>query len=231
MEIHIGEKWGKRYDNFRYYIPFKIKYGIKFHDFRKHGEILVHPTMYDEASFIPLENDIIFDIGSQYGDYGLLWEKRNKALVYAFEGLKNNFDEMQIDLKLNKSHINSYNKFIGNGGFISYDEHGNMARMAETSMPDVPTMKIDEFVFENNVVPSIMKIDVEGFEYQVLEGSNKTIEMFHPRITIETHSRELRKKCDEFLVNHGYALKYEGRTVRGKDWMDEVVNLFYGVKK
>ena len=80
QEIHIGEKWGKRYDNFRYYIPFKIKYGIKFHDYRKHGEILVHPTMYDEPSFIPLENDIIFDIGSQYGDYGLLWEKRNKAL-------------------------------------------------------------------------------------------------------------------------------------------------------
>ena len=63
----------------------------------------------------------------------------------------------------------------------------------------------------------LLKIDVEGFELDVLLGAENTIRQFKPRIIIETHSKELRKKCHAFLSSLGYSLKVEGRTVNIKN--------------
>jgi len=69
---------------------------------------------------------------------------------------------------------------------------------------------------------------VEGFEMDVLEGAENTIRQFKPRIIIETHSKDLRKRCHAFLSSLGYSLQVEGRTVTSKmPGMDRVTNLFY----
>ena len=231
MHIHIGNKWGQRYDYARYYIhyvPFKIKYGIKFTHWYKHAEILKDPTMYDKPHFIPEEGNVIFDIGSQYGDYAILWEKRNNAKVYAFELLLRNWIEMQKDIQLNQCNVQAYNMAIGNGENVWYKENSDMATKTEISDNWTTTIPLDDFVEKYNIIPQIIKIDVEGFELNVLEGAKNTLRTYHPKIIIETHSKELRKKCNEFLNNLNYCLFYEGRYGNSNGWMDEIVNLFYG---
>ncbi len=76
--------------------------------------------------------------------------------------------------------------------------------------------------------PDIMKIDVEGFELEVLDGAIKTIKKYHPKIIIETHSRALEKHTNEFLSKSGYKLAHEGRSVYNVNKeFDKVTNLFF----
>ena len=231
--IHIGDRLGKKYDYWRYYILFRLKYGIRFINYTHHWEILKYPKMYIRPGFVPKPEQIIFDIGAQYGDYAMIWEKRDHANVWAFEILPENYMEMQKDLFLNKSSVHIVRIAVGNGNPIEYVSDGNMASYAHSDNPKISTMRIDDFVQKNKIYPHIMKIDVEGFEYEVLEGSIMTINTYHPKIIIETHSSELRKKCDNFLREQEYKLEYEGRKTKGEKWMDEITNLFYeyeGVK-
>ena len=225
--IHIGDRWGKKYDFMRVYVPFVLRYGIRFTHWSKHIEILKDPTMYDRPGFVPTAESVVFDVGSQYGDYALLWEKRNQAVVYAFEALHKNYSEMQLDFALNRSSIQSVRTFVGNGNPVEFENTGTMATRKESLNPHVATMKIDDFVEGNGITPQIVKIDVEGFEYEVLEGMYETLQVFRPKIIMETHSSELRRKCSRFLEDIGYKQWYEGRFTKGTDWMDEVVNLFF----
>ena len=226
--IHIGDKLGAKYDFIRYYVPFRLKYRIKFSDYRKHGEVWKYPKMYVKQGFVPKENEIVFDVGAQYGDYSLVWEKHYKATVFAFELLVQNYTEMMFDLKLNNSRINAYRMAIGNGEKLDFETRGTMAVKSADGSSWITSVKLDDFVYRNQVIPNFIKIDVEGFELDVLEGAKETLSKYHPRIIIETHSRSLRKSCDKFLTNLDYGLWYKGRTVKGSDWMDEVANLFYG---
>jgi hypothetical protein len=87
------------------------------------------------------------------------------------------------------------------------------------------TKTLDSFNFDRI---DLLKIDVEGFEYDVLNGAVNTIRRLKPKIILETHSKELRQKCDDFLKKAGYRLKVEGRTVlSNQKGFDEVTNLFY----
>ena len=228
--IHIGDYWGRKYDFMRFYIPFRLKYNIRFTHWHKHGEIIRCPTMYDNSQFIPGRGSIVFDIGAQYGDFSLLWEKRNHAIVYAFEALPENYAEMQRDFALNKSSTHSILGFVGNGNAVEFENTGTMATRKESMNPHISTMRIDDFVDSSSVIPAFVKIDVEGFEYEVLQGMTETLRKFKPKIIMETHSSELRRKCHRFLTDVGYEQWYEGRMVKGVGvgWMDEVVNLFYG---
>jgi hypothetical protein len=55
----------------------------------------------------------------------------------------------------------------------------------------------------------LIKMDIEGEEYNALKGAIKTIRKFKPKIIIEIHSKNLREKILEFLKNYGYNLVFE----------------------
>ena len=149
MNFSLGEHWGRKYNdlrNYQTYVNFVLRENIKFNNFKKHWEILHDPDMYVSNLFIPMKNEVIFDIGSQYGDYALLWEKRYGAVVYAFELLENNYAEMLIDLKLNKSKIKPFNIAVGDGKNLSYTVRGDMA-INEYSWNFTETARLDDLVF------------------------------------------------------------------------------------
>jgi hypothetical protein len=57
--------------------------------------------------------------------------------------------------------------------------------------------KIDSYVLENSIYPDIIKIDVEGYEYQVIIGAYNTIKEHSPVIFMELHG--------EWIKNNGYS--------------------------
>ena len=153
------------------------------------------------------------------------WAKTFSCKVIAFEPLVNVFNVLEENIKLNDANVSAYNLALGNGEEISGNSDGNM--FCSGGDIKLKSEKLDSFSFER---VDLLKIDVEGFEMEVLKGAENTIRQFKPRIIIETHSKELRKKCHAFLSSHGYSLKVEGRTVTTKSpGMDKITNLFYSV--
>jgi FkbM family methyltransferase len=65
------------------------------------------------------------------------------------------------------------------------------------------TITVDSLVAELNLKPSVIKIDVEGFEDLVLKGAVETLKQYRPTLFIEFHPAELALRgiaTEEVLV-------------------------------
>jgi FkbM family methyltransferase len=74
---------------------------------------------------------------------------------------------------------------------------------------EIESISIDEYVNKNKIVPGFVKIDAENAEYEILAGMDKTIDMFHPIISIEVGDIGARrisesKELISFLINKTY---------------------------
>ena len=211
----------------RYYA--KEKYGLEFSKNSDVLEIFKDNIYSIYEDFIPKPGQTVIDIGAQYGDYAILCSKIYKARVYAFELLPQNFNEILENIKLNgltEDSIKAFNIALGNVNkteMVSYS--GEMANDSNKGEKIKATFQtLDSY----NLKADLLKIDVEGFELEVLEGSVNTIKKYHPRIIIETHSRALEKQTKEFLSKLNYKLKHEGRSVYNVNKeFDKVTNLFF----
>jgi Methyltransferase FkbM domain len=76
---------------------------------------------------------------------------------------------------------------------------------------DIPITTLDFDIEENRLpVPQFVKIDVEGWELEVLRGARKLLEQYHPDLFLEMHGEtmnEKRRKVAEivdYLDSMGY---------------------------
>lgn len=182
--------------------------------------------IYDVNGFVPMAGDVVCDIGASYGDSAIWWSKVKGATVLAFEPLKDIYEILEANISMNKADVSAFNIAIGSGKSISSSREQNMLiKSCEAHHTLVETKKLDDLGIKRM---NILKIDVEGFELDVLNGAIHSIEKLKPRIIIETHSTELRNSCDKFLRNMGYSLEVKGRKIKPEhSWMDVVQNLFY----
>jgi hypothetical protein len=52
-----------------------------------------------------------------------------------------------------------------------------------------------------------IKVDVDGFEMDVLQGAIGVLKKMKVRLLLETHSSKLEDNCNHFLKNLGYRTK------------------------
>jgi FkbM family methyltransferase len=57
-----------------------------------------------------------------------------------------------------------------------------------------------------NLAPDLIKIDVQGFDYNVLVGAADTIKTYRPVIIIESETKKSRNTIGEFLTVRGYSV-------------------------
>jgi FkbM family methyltransferase len=57
-----------------------------------------------------------------------------------------------------------------------------------------------------NLAPDLIKIDVQGFDYNVLLGAVDTIKLYRPVIIIESETKESRNTIGEFLAQLDYTV-------------------------
>lgn len=152
----------------------------------------------------------IFDIGANIGIASIaLSELFPESKVYSFEPQNDNF---QL-LKRNTStfpQIFPFELALGSkSGICSFEVNEKDPRggkLADRKAGEPPTgevavkvVTLDAFVSENNVEkPSVVKMDVEGFELEVLKGGIETLKGVR-YLHLETHSEELTEKCTDFL--------------------------------
>jgi FkbM family methyltransferase len=130
--------------------------------------------------YYQLHDALFWDVGSNIGLYSLVASKNNKSRVVAFEPHPFTFQLLNRQIEINaRKNIQAVNlglsEMDGDVHFSNVD--GSSTNSIVTDSNDssstiiVPVVQADHFV--QGEVPHIVKIDVEGFEREVLLGFQK----------------------------------------------------------
>lgn len=131
----------------------------------------------------------VFNIGAHQCVVALILAKivGSNGLVVAVE-----MDAHHISLaKINRKSNNTSNLHIihaavaERGGSVFFDRDQIQSRPAKWGTPKVRSISVDELT-EQYCPPSLLYIDVEGYECNVLMGSKKTMQ-YYPDCCIEVH--------------------------------------------
>ena len=170
---------------------------------------------------------MVYDVGAQYGDFSLMCSKIfSVGKVISFEPLTDIFDLFNETVKINSlDNIEVNNAAVCSAdGEIRIFRNRDMAAKAGVDSHIIKSVKLDSVCNEK---VDLLKIDVEGWEMDVLEGATGLISEYHPKIIIETHSLMLKNEVIAFLELFGYKVVHEGRTLYSEAAdMDFVQNLY-----
>lgn len=167
-------------------------------------DLMVNKTreVFSTAHFqkIITEDMTIIDIGANIGYYALLESQlAPKGHVYAIEPVPKNYTLLTKNIALNSGkNLSTYNVAIGNvDGYLDmyiYDKcnWSSFTRIPGGNVIDtirVPIFTLDTFI-ESHLTrnPHFIRMDVEGFEYEIVMGSLKTLRAAGPLVLcIEMH--------------------------------------------
>jgi FkbM family methyltransferase len=163
------------------------------------------PEEYEPQVFSLLKQRIkpgavVLDVGANVGVLAILMARWSgpKGHVYAFEPSPTPKQVLIEHLRLNGvsgrvtvcplalSDVDGTTTFyaVGISGKSALS-NANIGRDAEQFQ--VPVTTIDSYCQSRNIKPSLIKIDVEGFEFSVLNGARNTLKEFRPSVLIELH--------------------------------------------
>jgi len=93
-----------------------------------------------------------------------------------------------------------------------------------TSVVSVEVVALDAYAATGRVVPDFIKVDVEGFEWEVVQGATGLIDEHHPALMIELTRQ--REETVEWLQERGYAVLDERlREIDRPTWAGQ--NVFF----
>jgi len=135
------------------------------------------------------KGDTVFDVGAHWGGFTVLFGKLvgETGKVYSFEPSSTNFKYLKKNICINnlKDTVSIYKYAVGNDErFIklaiakSSSGHNSIVRndISVEKYEEVKSISLDNFVIEKCIKKiDLLKIDVEGYELEVLKGFEKTL--------------------------------------------------------
>ncbi len=174
--------------------------------------------------FIP-EGGTAIDAGSFCGDHTIAYANKVGigGQVLAFEPFNEAFECLKYNMK-ELPQVVCFNAGLGaKSGFAKTSCDTNNFGMATVSMhfEGVEILKLDDCVFIKSL--DFFKIDVEGFEIDVLQGAKETIEKFKPVMFIEVNEHTLKAKgyTKNDLLQTIHDLGYKYRNVYEEQGFDD----------
>lgn len=165
------------------------------------------------------KNKIALDIGANIGTHTIYLSEYFKE-VHGFEPQRKVFDLLKSNIEINNCHnVKLHNFGLGVKNEIvqmqEYDENSDfnqggvgidLKKNSEKKGEEIYVKVLDELNLKD---VSFIKLDVEGYEYFVLKGAEKTISISRPIIIIEINHRseEYRKNIFKFFKKLQYKLK------------------------
>ena len=157
------------------------------------GQVLCfepHPEIYEELS-LNINN----------------WQKLDIGIITA----KN----IALGDHAGKAVLNIPECFNTNRGLASITY--NLESVDNKEIYDVQVEKLDELFKNNEFKISLLKIDVEGHEFQVLKGATNLLRNQQIRDILFEEFADYPSPVTDFLEEHGYSLFYLGKNFSGLD--------------
>lgn len=157
---------------------------------------------------------VVYDVGANVGIYTVLACRTvgPKGRVFAFEPAVTNLFFLDRHLRLNRfSNCKVVSKAVSSRDGTVYFDSGKgpcLGKIADEGSLRVPAVTIDSFVAEGNPLPQIMKVDVEGAEYDVLLGAKGCLAGSKPVLFLATHGDDVHDRCCFLLKGLGYRLEF-----------------------
>lgn len=186
-----------------------------------------------------LQNGSVFyDIGANVGFFTVIGAKLvgPDGRVHAFEPVPENVACIRHNIAINNFRNvqvwqNAVSDISGPGELQLAHYSGGSALATVAPPPDlkglisVDLVTVDELVQQQEVKPpTVVKIDVEGAEIQVLRGMRQTIKRYRPVLLYEiddndaTSFHQKQSACDNFIKGHNYRLTRLGDSYPDINW-------------
>ena len=189
-------------ENRKKYILFKNDCGVT--DMARRGGVYEHYIFDYIKNNIDVNGKNIIDIGANFGFHTLEFADLvgNDGHIFSFEPQKLVYYQLCGNVILNGyDNVTTYNVALGNENSTLKMENlqyysnetiniGNahLNQYYDNGYNWVEVKKLDDYEFEN---VSVIKIDVQGYEPNVLNGAIKTINKHRPFIFIEVEEPQL----------------------------------------
>jgi FkbM family methyltransferase len=169
------------------------------------------------------------DIGANDGLYALFASRvvGSEGTVYAFEPSSREFERLQANIALNQiSNIQAESIALANVNGntelrLANNEHAGQNTLGQfiyegVTSPQTETIsvrRLDDWLAEANIQQiDVIKMDVEGAEFTVLQGAKQTLTTYHPLLLLELSDSALQAQGSnaqavlEFLQALGYEI-------------------------
>jgi FkbM family methyltransferase len=189
-----------------------------------------------------LKGGVVFDIGANIGQYAIPFSELvgNEGKVYCFEPDPENFSFLQLNTTMNAcNNVCVINQGVGDletnlSFYRDTLQGGRMGSFIKSSVGSnfegfeikQQVKKLDSLI-KTYGVPDFIKVDVEGFEVEVVKG-----------LTVDFENSvwliEVRQNTKEFIFNYFYERGYECRHIENSnvlinnaDEIPEFANLIF----
>lgn len=178
------------------------------------GEL--HEPAFTRRLLTVLESDSVFyDIGANVGYFTLFAsEKCVDGEVHSFELDDKFVDAIRSSLRRNGTTARITQKAVSDrDSEVTYSDDMVPRIFDDGEGKSVETISLDEYT-QHHSPPTVMKVDVEGFEYNVLNGAHNLLKQGNPEVLfVEVHPEMLNEyghdKHDILSLLHRYG--YECR--------------------
>lgn len=74
----------------------------------------------------------------------------------------------------------------------------------------VPAITLDDFIARGGPAPDVVKVDVEGGEYEVLRGADRLFSNHRPLLVAEVHNTQAAQQIGQWLEEYRYRANWNG---------------------
>jgi FkbM family methyltransferase len=191
--------------------------------FRPNGELWENKSLHQFFKcFDTNKSYTVADIGAQSGLYSLFAKYLPKTTFYSFEPFNETFNLLNDNLELNNiSNVKTYNIGISNQKETAIlntcmSNNGlntlgtNLTRFTDNKQITIETDTLDNLFYHKNIPVHFIKIDTEGWEYNILKGGELTIKKYNPVIQMEWNLTNMiqcsvnEEALYKLLTDYGY---------------------------
>jgi FkbM family methyltransferase len=190
------------------------------------GKYEVHLQKALSAHLQP--GSVVYDVGAHIGVVSMFASELvgSTGAIFAFEADPKNAERIETHVQRNNlRQIQVFSCAVwSSDGQLTFERASAGSSRNQGSVAATSTRATDEIIViesisldnfaDGHLPPTLIKIDVEGAEAEVLRGCDRIFARSHPTVICEVHHRQAEGHVRAWLSQRGYSLEWLARSTK-----------------